>query len=490
MAHEKRAIPGSRREPVPGARRIRDAYPQAPVRVTAVLRRTAPRSGAPAGASDLALVEGFAHEHDLTIARTSPAARSVGLLGTVAQMNAAFGANLGEYELDGSTYRGREGHIEVPAQLADVIVALLGLDDRPQAQAHFRMRDTPAGTMTPHALTGGYRPADIADRYGFPTGSDGAGQTVAVIELGGGYRSADLATYFAAQGVKAPRVTAVSVDTAKNTPGGDADGEVMLDIEVIGAITPGARQAVYFAPNTTKGFYDAIAAALHDTRRKPSVISISWGQAESAWTSAAMNAYDALFADAASLGVTVYAAAGDDGSTDGADSGQHVDFPASSPHVVGCGGTKLTDTDESVWNESATGNGATGGGVSSHFKRPSYQARCTVAVGPGGKPGRGVPDVAGVADPLTGYQVRVAGANTVIGGTSAVAPLWAALTALANQINGAPAGAVHDRLYANTGAFRDITSGSNGGYQACSGWDSCTGLGSPRAAQIIQMLGQ
>jgi kumamolisin len=262
----------------------------------------------------------------------------------------------------------------------------------------------------------------------------------------------------------------------------------MLDIEVIGSIAPGAKIAVYFAPNTSRGFYDAVAAAVHDTRRKPSVISISWGEAESGWTAQAMDSYDALFADAAALGVTVYAAAGDDGSADNAD-GLNVDFPASSPHVVACGGTTLSENDEVVWNESASGHGATGGGVSVHFGLPGYQNAAKVPKGPNGKPGRGVPDVSGDADPLTGYQVRVDGRDTVIGGTSAVSPLWAGLTALANQSNAKPTGDPHDRLYAHAEVFVDITSGDNGGYYAGPGWDACTGLGSPKGVEVARVLG-
>jgi kumamolisin len=457
--------------------------------VTVVLRRAEHRPGAPADPGDIELVEEFAHEHGLSVSSVSPAARSVGLVGTVAQMDAAFGVRLGEYQSDGLTFRGREGRVHVPDDLAGVVVAVLGLDDRPQAQAHFRyVGGGKSGVVRPRVPVSGYPPREVARRYGFPSDVDGTGQTVAIIELGGGYRTADLNTYFQEQGVKAPTVSAVSVDGARNAPGGDADGEVMLDIEVIGAIAPGARITVYFGPNTSRGFYDAVAAAVHDTRRPPSVVSISWGQAESGWTAQAMDAYDALFADAAAAGITVYAAAGDDGSADNGD-GMNVDFPASSPHVVGCGGTTLSDTDEVVWNETASGHGATGGGVSVHFGQPAYQKKANVPKNPAGKDGRGVPDVAGDADPLTGYQVRVDGTDTVIGGTSAVSPLWAGLTALANQRNSRPAGAPHERLYANPEAFVDITTGDNGGYRAGPGWDPCTGLGSPRGAQVVELLG-
>jgi kumamolisin len=483
MTDQLTVIPGSARVPVPGATRIGDAYPYQQVRVTVVLRRAAPRPGAPADPEDIEHIERFAYEHGLAVTGINAAARSVGLLGTVAQMNGAFGVDLGEYLVGDQTYRGREGAIHVPATLADRVVAVLGLDNRPQAVAHFRVA-TPDGEPPP-----GFTPPEIAQRYGFPSTVDGRGQTVAVIELGGGYRTADLVTYFEALSLASPLVSAVSVDTAGNSPGADADAEVMLDIEVIGAVAPGVHIAVYFAPNTTNGFYDAVATALHDRHRKPSVISISWGAAEPTWTAQALDAYDALFADAATRGVTIYAAAGDDGSADRAGPGDHVDFPAASPSVVACGGTRLDPAGEVVWNESATGHGATGGGVSVHFGQPEYQAATGIPANPDGHPGRGVPDVAGVADPLTGYRIRVNGEDLVIGGTSAVAPLWAGLTALANKINGAGAGDPHGRLYTNPAAFTDITSGDNGSYHAGPGWDACTGFGSPIGGRIVQALG-
>jgi kumamolisin len=279
------------------------------------------------------------------------------------------------------------------------------------------------------------------------------------------------------------------VDGAGNSPGVAADAEVALDIQVVGSTAPGSEIIVYFAPNSTRGFYDAIAAAVHDAVRRPSIVSISWGTAESRWTGQAMDSYDALFADAAASGVTVFAACGDTGATDGVpDGGLHVDFPASSPHVVGCGGTRLTDGVETVWNNLAGGGGATGGGVSAHFARPGYQDNAGVPVGVDGRLMRGVPDVAGVADPATGYRIRVNATEVVVGGTSAVAPLWAGLTALVNARGGGASGFVQPRLYATSGALRDIEQGDNGGYAAGPGWDPCTGLGVPAGEATVSAL--
>ena len=478
---------GSMRAELSGARRVRDAAEDTSLEVTVVLRRPQVGKDAPgieADPADIAAVREFASNAGLTVESVNAPARAVVLAGTVGSMNAAFQVQLGEYQHNDLTYRGRSGQVHVPAALAPVIVAVLGLDDRPQARAQFRV---------PSATVPGYAPQEIAKRYGFPTDADGTGQTVAILELGGGYDPADLQTYFTEQGLKTPTITAVPVAGANNSPGNDADGEVALDIEVIGAIAQGAAQAVYFAPNTTQGFYQAIAAAIHDQKNKPSVISISWGGPENTWTPQSMDSYDALLADAGTLGIVVYVAAGDNGSADGStDHSSQVDFPASSPHVIGCGGTTLSTTSETVWNKMSSGEGATGGGVSQHFPLPDYQSGAKVPQNPAHKPGRGVPDVAGDADPTTGYQIRVGGKDGVIGGTSAVAPLWAALTALANQANNARAGAkseVHKALYAAPTAFTDITSGNNGAYQAGPGWDACTGLGRPNGAQVVQVFG-
>jgi kumamolisin len=341
-------------------------------------------------------------------------------------------------------------------------------------------------------------PAQVGKLYNFPTNVNGTGQTIAIIELGGGFRTTDLKTYFKAEGVKQPVVKSVSVDGGVNQPGTDtnSDGEVMLDIEVAGSIAPGATIVVYFAPNTDQGFVDAISTAAHDTVNKPSVISISWGGPEDSWTQQSANAMLQAVTDAVAMGVTVTAAAGDGGADDGVGDGKlHVDLPAVLPPVLGCGGTRLNTsrgaiTSEVVWNELANNEGATGGGVSTIFPIPDYQASAKVPVQPEtGFAGRGVPDIAGDADPVTGYQVRVDGKNTVIGGTSAVAPLWAGLVALCNQALGRSLGYVQPALYTLTSAaFHDITSCNNGHYSAGPGWDPCTGLGSPNGAAMLNQL--
>jgi kumamolisin len=433
---------------------------------------------------DLRAVSTFAHDAGLTVTRVDAARRAVHLHGSLQAAVNAFGATMeGRFQAanDMGHYRARSGALTVPAALGDVVMGVFGIDNRPQARPHLRRHAQSAAASS-------FTPVQVAEAYAFPSGATGKGRTVGIIELGGGFDTDDLTTYFQGLGMTGPSVTAVSVDGGQNTPGTDpnADGEVMLDIEVVGAVAPDVAIAVYFAPNTDQGFIDALSTAVHDTTNKPSVISISWGESEDAWSEQARNQMEQILTEAGALGVTVTVAAGDNGSTDAVNDGQqHVDFPASAPHALACGGTSLRASgmrieSESVWND--PGGGATGGGVSRQFAMPDYQAKANLPVNVDTKaPGRGVPDVSGDADPETGYVIRVDGAEETIGGTSAVAPLWAGLIARLDEQLGAPLGFVQPLLYQllGSGSFRDISSGDNGSYSAGPGWDACTGLGSP-----------
>jgi kumamolisin len=510
---------GSERGPMPAAEVLGPVDEAERIEVTVVLRRRAalPRGalGTPlrlslsdlellhgADPGDIGLVIGTLSRLGLEVTSQDAGSRRIMAAGTAAVLAAAFGAELSVVtspSLTGPgrvTHRAREGSLQIPAELDGIVVAVLGLDTRPQARSQARRASPAAAGIS-------YTPPQVAGIYQFPVGTDGAGQTIAIIELGGGYSSADLGTYFSGLSVPVPSITAVGVDGASNVPGKDpngADGEVLLDIEVAGSVAPGAAEVVYFAPNTDQGFIDAVTTAVHATPT-PAAVSISWGQSEDSWTAQARSALDAAIADGAALGVTVCVAAGDNGSSDGVTDGRpHVDFPASSPHALACGGTSLQAdpatgviTSETVWND-GRGGGATGGGVSDVFAQPAWQAGVGVPVPASGSPGRGVPDVAGNADPVTGYQVLVDGQRTVIGGTSAVAPLWAALTCRMAQAAKRSFGLVQQSLYAGVTAgeaapgFHDITSGSNGAYSAGPGWDACTGLGSPDGAALLERL--
>ncbi|ELX09406.1 serine protease, kumamolysin [Janthinobacterium sp. HH01] len=482
--------------------RLRTAPDQAPLDLQAACADTQPverrylsreqfAQAHGASEADIATVTAFAAQHGMVVISSDAAQRRVVLAGTAAQMNDAFGVQLEEYEYPDGSYRGRVGELSVPNQLAGVVEGVFGLDDRPVATPKFQ-RLQADGFASAAAANIAFTPPQLARLYNFPQGLDGSGQCIGIIELGGGSRPRDLKIYFNELGLPVPRVKSICIDHAKNRPttANSADGEVMLDIEVAGAVAPGALIAVYYAPNTERGFLDAITAAVHDDIHQPSVISISWGAPESAWTGQAMTAFEQAFADAAAMGVTILCAAGDNGSTDGvADGGQHVDFPSSAPHALACGGTRVLLQDdggaiETVWNSGP--NSATGGGYSSFFGRPDYQQGVA-----NGQAARGVPDVAGDADPASGYKVRVDGQNLVFGGTSAVAPLWAGLLALVNQRLGRPVGFLNPLLYGSLqgkGVTLDITDGNNGGQQAAQGWDACTGWGCPHGEKLLQAL--
>ena len=519
-------LKGSERAPLAGARELRPADPNEQIDVTLRMRSRAgkgpivdpavfsrpigkrpilsrrdfeQRHGADPGGIEK--VVAFANEYGLNVKGKSAARRTVILSGTVAAMNRAFGVELKEYQHPSGRYRGRTGPLHLPAELHAVVDGVFGLDNRPQAKPHFRRRKPRDGNGTDSASLS-YTPLQVEGFYNYPTTTNGAGECIALIELGGGYTATDLSNYWSQLGMQqTPNVSAVPIGNGSNAPTGDPngpDGEVMLDIEVAGAIAPGANIVVYFAENTDAGFLNAITTAVHDTTNNPSIVSISWGGPESTWTQQAMTAMDEAFQAAAAMGVTVCVAAGDDGSTDGVNDGlNHVDFPASSPNALACGGTRLVAsgnsiTSETVWNELANNEGATGGGISDVFPPPTYQNAANVppSANPSGNRGRGVPDVAGDADPTTGYVTLVDGQSGVTGGTSAVAPLWAGLIALINQSLGQPSGFINPLLYQNpAGAFHSITSGNNGAYSAGPGWNACTGLGSPIGNQIATALG-
>ncbi|WP_263356341.1 S53 family peptidase [Acidicapsa ligni] len=520
MAESNRiALPGSEKSLSDGATLVGPTDPNQLIQVSVVLKqrrqlRLSDLQGRIMSHGDFASAYGaepeqvqriheFAQQNQLQVVTSNNEdeirRRTITLMGTTANMEKAFGVTLNDYEHPKGKFRGRTGSIHLPAELADIVQGVFGLDNRPQAKPHIRRRgfkgelaEKLTGVSDAAPASTSYSPVQVAQLYNFPEGVTGTGETIGIIELGGGFKPADITNFFKSLNLTAPKVTVVSVDQGTNSPtnANSADAEVLLDIEVAGAVAPGANIVVYFAPNTSQGFQDAISTAVHDTANNPSVIAISWGGPEDSWTSQSMQAMDQVAQEAAALGVTITVAAGDNGSSDGdTDGGNHVDFPASSPHVLACGGTTLESsnssiTSETVWND-GSGGGATGGGYSTVFALPSYQSATA------GQTGRGVPDVAGDADPDTGYNILVDGQQGVVGGTSAVAPLWAGLIALLNQKLNTRLGYLNPSLYAlqaPDNGFNDITEGSNGSYSAGPGWDPCTGLGSPIGSTLATLL--
>ena len=491
-----RALANSERPPAPGVVRMGPVDPKETLSVSIRVRRRPDGPSLPnpntlaatsltqrgylsredfaasygAAQADLDQVVAFAQSQGLTVVETNAARRVVVVSGTVEQINHAFAVDLGQYQSRAGTYRGYEGTVQVPTSLGDIVERVYGLDNRQLARP--LSRAAAAGQATT-PLT----PPEVANLYGFPAGP-ATGQTIGILEFGGGYQMADVQNYFNnVVHLPIPNITFAGVDGATNSPGGSADIEVILDIAVAGSVAQGAKIVVYFAPNDEQGWVDAITTAIHDTTNKPSVLSISWAGEESGWGSAINSLSDAINTDAPVLGVTILVSSGDSGSEQPAD----VLYPASDPGVTGCGGTTIENVSGSSFTQVAWSG--SGGGISNIFPLPYWQTWAGIppSVNPTGHIGRGVPDIAGNADPTSGYMLILNGASTgPWGGTSAVAPLYAGLVALLNATLSEPLGYLNYNLYAFAGpyVYDDVTSGSNGGYNAGPGWDAATGWGS------------
>jgi len=383
---------------------------------------------------------------------------------------------------DEKTYYNHVEAVHIPEAFVGVR-HIFGLSNVPASETRLDMRTHAPNTPATGALSS-FTPVQIANLYKFPAFT-GTGQIIGIIQLGGGYTPQDLNAYFGSLGLATPTVVAVSADgIATNNPADlESSVEVLLDIQVAGAVAPGAKIVVYFGTNSYAGFYKAIQAAINDTVHAPSIISISWGAPEKLWPRTVLRQYNTLFASAVAKNINVFAACGNEGSSNGLP-GVNVDFPASSPNVIACGGTRLSSNgvtifNETVWNSSG---GATGGGFSKFFKKASYQKSSKNAF-------RGLPDLCGNADPLTGYRILVRGSPKVVGGTSAVSPLMAGLCARVNEAKQARVGFWNIKMYkAPSTLWTDIVSGKNGVYSASKGWDACTGLGRINGALSIPSL--
>lgn len=464
----------------------------------------------------VARIEAFARAHRLVVSRDDRATASLELSGTVADINAAFGVSLLDYAQPAlGTFHARTQAVSVPDDLRGDVTAVFGLNNhavlarRPRVAT--ALRASLAQPRRPWFI-----PAELAQAYGFPD-ADAHGQCIALLEFGGGVEDSDLSAYFTRIAVPRPDVSAIVLGGATADPQADpaATGEVMLDIEIAGALGGGAGIAVYFSTFDEKGLIDAIHAVINDTAHRPTVVSVSWGWDENQpfsngilWSPAAIAHVNQSLLAAAQLGISVCVATGDDGAEAQLKDGRaHVNFPATSPYVLAVGGTTLhvasaasggIHMTEVVWN-GGPGNG-TGGGISDITPRPAWQDGIVPpSINPGHFAGRGIPDVAADADPQTGYFVMSGGRYGVVGGTSAAAPLWAALLARANALLGARVGNFNALLYQKfgpAGVLRDIVTGNNdtegllgGHFAAAMGWDACTGWGTPDGARLLQALG-
>lgn len=513
-------------------------------------------------AADVRTVRAFARTHGLQVEEVQRHSRLMLLSGPAAAMRQVFAASPIQLHASAEapkckapasrSFASTASGPDVPAALAGAVDAVFGISAQPGAVrrgTHWRSHKqatpaknhlrNPALIRAKSALS---QPSitDLEQAYGFPPGTDGKGQCIAILEFGGGYRREDLQRYFLAIERKLPRVTDVLVDGAKNDPAPDAlvhrffdvvEGkrpvpkagraldeiesaqctvEVTMDLQLAGALAPGAHLLVYFGLPTEQGIVHTLSRAIHGAearRHKPSVIAISWGEAEPSFSEPFTTHIDGLLQDAARLGITVCASSGDGGSRNSSPDGKDaVNFPASSPYCLGCGGTTAKFAadqlvEERVWNAVHHGiPGATGGGVSRRFALPAWQRDVPVPANPLSLPGRGVPDVAGPADPARGPMILVAGRAGSAGGTSAVVPFWAALVARFNQAlhrleAGARCGYLNPLLYrlaskagGQLSPFRPILRGGNGGYVAGPGWNPCTGFGSPIGEKLFAGL--
>jgi kumamolisin len=488
--------------------------------------------------ADVQRVIGFANDNGLEVVDADRPPRMVVLHGTVGNFTKAFGTDVDLWDEPWPQpseqinpqqqsqprlpFRKRLNKpLTVPAALSAAVQGVFGIDDRKEArmqmhvaprdalmqmhvaprdalmQMHNRLQGLPAPVPPDSANQPepGTTLRELAGLYEFPDpGLTGDGQTIAILSLGGRLGPDKVAQY---------EVKEVVVDGALPEPHPvlDEDAEVALDVYIIAALAPSARIVIYYAENTSQGVLNGLAQAIYSDDYQASIICITWGMYEESWTVQAMRAIDELLADAKALGITVCCASGDMKSSDGApDRSPHVDFPASSPHVLSCGGTMLKrnpegqDSLEVVWDESETFG--SGGGESTYFGKPDWQRNRCDDPELGNLTMRGVPDVASFADPSRGFSISVGGQEVLVGGTSAAAPLWAGLIACINEKLGKSVGYLNPLLYlaVSRDAFLDIMEGnnitdaSNPKWNAKNGWDACTGLGRPRGDVLLQEL--
>jgi kumamolisin len=539
-------LPGSRRPLATGASRVRDIDPQSHVEVTVTLKApplpsadampeesltseqfTERYGAAPA---DIRKVEDVLRSYGLHV-EPSDSARSLRVSGTAAAVQEAFGARLGVYQsATQGEFRGREGTLQIPKELEGLITGVFGLDQRRVAR-----RKAMAGTIA--AKVGvALRPADLETHYSFPPG-DCAGQSIAIAEFGApltngavlppAYFPDDTTAFCEAQGRPVPTVKTVSVNITPLTLAqlrtlptkvanavAEESMEVMMDVEIIAALCSKASISVYYASFDEKGWVDLLDQVI---AARPVALSVSYGLAEDSpdWSAGALKAINERLQATAMVGITVCVSSGDDGSgCDQPGTRVHVEFPGSSPFVLSVGGTMMQDiggvTEEVVWWQSPgrrTGNGhsgATGGGVSALFARPSWQTVKVPSLNPGSIDGRVVPDVAALAGPPL-YELTFLGHSSPNGGTSASAPLWASLIA---RINAALPKSKQQRFLSpllyrpaagggtiGAAGCTDIMSGNNTthplpghGYAAGKGFDAVTGWGVPSGNALLKAL--
>ena len=468
------------------------------------------------GASEDAIkkIDAYAHDHNLQVTRSEPGAARVRVGGTVKDINDTFAVTLFDYHHEKlGNFHGHTGPVSIPDELNGAVTGAFGFNNH----RHLRRNKAKPVLLTPMASAprrAWFEPPELATLYNFPKAT-GKNQCIGLLEFGGGVEDDSVTAYFQKLGIAKPNVVTIPVNNVSVDPASDPNstGEVMLDVDVAGALAPDANIAVYFSTFDEKGLIDAISAVIADKTNDPSVVSISWGWDENQtfqnsilWTPLAIEHISESFLAAAQLGITVCVSTGDDGSEAQVQDGRaHVNYPATDPSVLAVGGTTLHKksgqvpaiASELVWND-GPGSG-TGGGISDYIAVPSWQQGIVPpSINPTNFQGRAIPDVAANADPDTGYLTYSGGQFGIVGGTSASAPLWGALIALCNQQLNARVGNFNALLYSTIGpnkVLNDITQGNNdtdgllnGQFAAGPGWDACTGWGTPDGQKLLAAL--
>lgn len=442
----------------------------------------------------------FAEAYSLKVETADLRSGRVVISGSALNLSEAFKTRIYEFESDGDKHHGRVGSLFVPRVIGDKIEGIFGLDGRPVAKPRVtdEKKDSSANAEAKLEQIA-FRPDEIADIYNFPKGTTGKGQGVAIIQLGGAMKMDNEQSYYKDNGLKVPEIKITHLEGAKKQFGLNylADKEVSLDSQVLGAVAPDAKQNIIFAPNSEKGFIDAIERAAFPEKDEHTnhAISISWGQPIESWSEQAKRGMHKNLQKAALKGISIFAASGDAGAVNQSPSGTfQVDYPAADPYVTGVGGTRLVMKDgklesEVAWNDRF---GATGGGISAKtdFSAPEFQKGLLPKKE---ESGRGVPDISANASPFSGYKIRFNGNDITTGGTSAAAPLLAGLVLRINEAlgPGKQVGYMNPFLYkqatdGKASFIRDIVSGNNNGYEAGKGWDPVTGWGVLNGEELLK----